>query len=108
MTNAPKYDIGNVVYLRESAALGFLEPARISGISRRGPDWIYSIYVGLAGSTSANLFGDRRSMVHNNTLFFTEEEFVTELEALQLTKSNLERQLNSVNQQITSKYPSNS
>lgn len=101
----PKFDINDIVYLRESAALGFLEPVRISGISKNGTEWIYSVYAGLAGAASASLYGDRRSLVHGNVLLFTENEFVTEYEAMLLSKANLEKQLNGINRQIQSKFP---
>lgn len=101
----PKYDINDIVYLRESAALGFLEPVRISGISKKGDEWIYSVYAGIAGAASASLYGDRRSHIHNNVLLFTENEFVSEYDALVLTKVNLERQLSNIQKQINSKYP---
>ena len=101
----PKYDINDIVYLRESAALGFIEPVRISGLSKRGDEWLYSVYAGIAGAVSASLYGDRRSHVQGNVLLFTENEFVTEYEALFLTKVNLERQLSNINKQIQSKYP---
>jgi hypothetical protein len=101
----PAYEINDIVYLRESAALGFLEPVRISGISKRGLEWVYSVYAGVAGAVSAGLYGDRRSYVHGGELLFTESEFVTEYQAMTLSKTILERQLENVNKLILSKYP---
>lgn len=101
----PKYDINDIVYLRESAALGFLEAVRINGLTKRDNDWVYSIYAGTVGAANANLYGDRRSLINGSLLYFTENEFVTEYEAMVLTKANLERQLDSIDRQIQSKYP---
>ena len=103
--STPKYDVNQVVYLRESAALGHIEPVKISGMQRRGSDWIYNIYAGTIGATNAAYYGDRRSLVNGSVLYFTEAEFVTEYEALMLTKANLEIQLEKINAQITSRYP---
>jgi hypothetical protein len=97
--------MNDIIYLRESAALGFMEAVRISGIYQRGSEWLYTIYAGIAGAANANYYGDRRTLVNGSILHFTESELVSEYDALMLTKANLERQLSKVEQQINTKYP---
>jgi hypothetical protein len=92
--------LNEVVYIRESAAIGFLEPVRISGIHQKGSEWTYTIHIGSIGASSPWMTGDRRSLVHNSVLYFTENEFVTRQEAMQLTKSSLERKLTDIKKQI--------
>ena len=103
--NTPKYDINQIVYLRESAAIGHIEPVKISGMQKRGKDWIYNVFAGTVGAVNAAYYGDRRSLINGSVLYFTEAEFVTEYEALKLTEANLEIQLSKVRSQISSRYP---
>jgi hypothetical protein len=101
----PKYNINDIIYLRESAALGFLEAVRISGVYKKGAEWLYTIYAGIAGAANANYYGDRRTLVNGSILHFTESELISEYDALLLTKANLQRQLDKIEQQINTKYP---
>jgi len=91
--NAPKYDIGAVVYLKESAAMGFLEAVVISGITHNGSKWMYTIRAGRAQPTGVAYYGDRITAVHAKTLYFTEDEFVTHCDALTLAEANAQRAL---------------
>lgn len=101
----PLYKINDVVYLKESAALGFLEAVRISGVTKTSTTWLYTVYAGRMGAIAPSHFGDRKSMTEANFLNFTEDEFVTECEALTLTQANLQNQLDKVKSQKESKYP---
>lgn len=101
----PKYNINDIIYLRESAALGFLEAVRISGVYKKGEEWLYTIYAGVIGAANANYYGDRRTLVNGSILHFTESELISEYDALLLTKANLQRQLDKIEQQINTKYP---
>ncbi|MDB4490060.1 hypothetical protein N9045_00950 [bacterium] len=101
----PLYNINDIVYLRESAALGFLEAVRVSGITRTQSTWLYSVYAGRMGAVAPTHFGDRISLTEANFINFTEDEFISECEALSLSVANLQRQLDSVKAQKESKYP---
>lgn len=101
----PLYNINDIVYLRESAALGFLEAVRVSGITRTQSTWLYTVYAGRMGAVAPTHFGDRTSLTEANFINFTEDEFISECEALSLSVANLQRQLDSVKAQKDSKYP---
>jgi len=103
--NTPLYKINDVVYLRESAALGFLEAVRISGISKINSSWLYTVHAGRMGAIAPTHFGDRISMTQGNILNFTEDEFVSEYDAMALSQANLQRQLDKIKLQKDTKYP---
>lgn len=88
MPTTPLYDTGQVVYLRESAAIGLIEPVRISGIML-GPDggWLYSISASPANQ-APGLYGDRRSLTNNATLWFSETELISQCDALLVAEAN--------------------
>lgn len=90
---APTYQEGDQVYLRESAALGFLEAVTISGIRRINGKWAYAIRAGMARPYAATTYGDRTSLVNGATLFFTESELISVCDALDLAIANAERVL---------------
>lgn len=93
MIEAPLYDVGDVVYLRESAALGFLEAVRISGVMRAKGTWMYSVSARAPGPTAVTHHGDRINSVAAMILYFTESEFVPVCDALALAEANAQRQL---------------
>ena len=86
MTN-PKYDYGAVVYLKESAALGFIERMRISGVHLHQNGWVYTIDASLSPPSPGN-FVDRRSHINTQQLYFSEDEFVTLCDAYLLAEAN--------------------
>ena len=98
----PLYDVGDVVYLRESAALGRLEAVTITGIHRYGSDWIYSHAARIGSPTHAVIYGDRRSFVHGQLLYLSESELITHCEALTIAEANMQRQLAALQTQIAS------
>jgi len=95
--SSPKYAEGNVVYLKESAALGFLEPVTISSMLRNNGAWLYTINTSAAPMTT--LYGDKRSLVHGSTLYFSEDEFVLMCDALDLAEAHAQRVLDKVKAQ---------
>lgn len=97
MTETPKYTERDVVYLKESAALGFLEAVTISGVMKNNGKWLYTINVSAAPMTT--LYGDKRSLVHGNTLYFSEDEFVLMCDALDLAEAHAQRVLDKVKAQ---------
>jgi hypothetical protein len=86
-TSIPLYEFGQVVYLRESAATGFIEPVKISGVHRGKDGWLYTINVTMSPPSSGG-FGDRRSMVNTQLLYYSESEFVTVCDAYLLAEAN--------------------
>lgn len=86
MTN-PLYDYGEVVYLRESAAMGSLEAVKISGAHLGQNGWMYSINSSLSPASMGG-HPDRRSHVSTQTLYYSEDEFLSLCDALVLVEAN--------------------
>lgn len=102
MPTTPVYDIGDIVYLRESAALGFLEPVKISGVSLSRQGWIYAIEAKAGLPRAPSHFGDRITAVQGMILYFSEDEFVVQCDAMALVEANLEAQLTRIQLQRAS------
>jgi hypothetical protein len=100
--DAPTYDIGDVVYLRESASLGFLEAVTISGVTYTAQGWAYAILAGRSSPSSIAYYGDRIQHVSSKILYFTESELVSECDALELAETNAQTQLTSLQAQRSS------
>lgn len=93
----PTYDIGTVVYLRESAAQGHLEAVKVDSITKdRTGGWVYTVAAPGANPTAPSQFGDRKSFQSMGILYFTESELLTKCDALTLMESYFERQLSYV------------
>lgn len=105
MINAPTYSPGEVVYLKESAALGFLEAVRISGVMYTQNGWLYTIQAKSGLPVSPSHFGDRRIAVHGATLYFSEDEFLTVCDAELLVEANLQAQLDRIKLQRSIQCP---
>ncbi len=97
--NAPIYNVGDVVYLRESAALGFLEPVKINGMQEYRGAWVYTIQATQPSPGYPASFGDRISLTNGGTLFFSENEFVDQCTALTLAESNATAKLAAIQAQ---------
>lgn len=85
----PLYDVGNRVYLRESAAMGFLEPVVISGVMLGVGGWLYSWRAGPDPSASGRSSGDRRSFGSGHQLYLDESEIVDLCTAIGLAELNM-------------------
>lgn len=96
---APAYDINEVVYLRESAALGFIEAVRITGVHKYKDGWVYTIGSRVSGPQHAAVYGDRISHVHGQTLYFSEDELVSHCDALILAEANATNNLQRIQSQ---------
>jgi hypothetical protein len=94
MPTAPIYNIGDVVYLRESAALGFLEAYAIHSM-RYLPNGtvLYKMITSLAPPTAVQSIGDRVTTQRIHPLEVLETELVDYCDALTLCHSNLQAQL---------------
>lgn len=105
MIEGPAYSPGDIVYLRESAALGFLEAMQIGGIMYGPNGWLYTV-VAKAGQLAApTYYGDRISAVNASLLYFSEDEFVTVCDAQLLVEANLNSQLRRIQLQRAAQCP---
>jgi len=103
---APKYDIGETVYILESAAVGFLEPYKVEMIVYSSPSRItYFLYSGPRQPTVTTTFGDRISQRGRPTLEYEEAELVTYEVALDLSVKNAAANLARLQTQHDAMYP---
>lgn len=96
----PKYKVDDIVYLRSSAVIGFLETAKISGLYTHQNQWIYTIYAGGATVVPNSTYGDRKSLLDKTTMYFSESEFQTLCESLPMVRANLQDRLNKIDAAI--------
>lgn len=98
----PTYTVGSIVYLKESAALGFLEAVKIYNITYgRSGRWIYKTIFGPQPTSGAPYFGDRILPQKSVATYFNEDEFVTKAQALQIIKAHLELRLQEIENMIS-------
>ena len=95
--SAPVYAIGDAVYIKESAALGFLEAYAIESI-RYAQDGtiIYKLVSSLRPPTAVQSYGDRFTGQRLLPVEFFESDLVTLCEALDLSILSLNRQLSNL------------
>lgn len=96
----PIYKVGETTYLRSSAVLGFIEAVQISSVNSHNGNWIYTLSSGNAQPTPGNYYGDRRSLIDTSLTYFSESEFISLCEALELVKIYLEGKLTQINSAI--------
>lgn len=97
---APKFKIGDVVYLVESAALGELEAYKIGGLKQvTAGTWVYQIYIEQKGPTEQTV-GDRVDLKEPREMFYEEIEVFTLCEAIQTAINNLVIRINRIQFQI--------
>ena len=86
----PLYDIDDVVYLKSSAARGFLEPLRVSGIAfdRTSNSWIYRIRIE-SRAPRGQTVGDFNDLKKEIPFSLSQGELVTFCEAIELAETNL-------------------
>lgn len=91
----PKYDINDVVYFRTSAARGFIEPVRITIVTKINSGWIYGINIKQSQPTAPSVYGDQIVFggYNQNQVFYSESEFVSYCEALYMSENYLATQL---------------
>ena len=78
----------SIVYLKESAALGFIEAVRISSVTKRNEGWIYTIEARSAQPIAPTLYGDRIAFTNRATLYFSEDELIGLCDALDLAEAH--------------------
>jgi hypothetical protein len=97
MAKAPLYDIGQIVYLKESAALGFLEAYAIKDMGYQpNGKLIYTLVTSLKSPAAVQTIGDRITGQRVLPIRFYEEDLIEYREALEMCILNLQTQLNAL------------
>ena len=95
MAVAPVYNIGQTVYLRESAALGFLEAYNVKEIVYQPNGKLYyTLVTSLKPPAAVQTIGDRVTGLQVLPIKFYEEDLIGYREALEMCIANLQIQLN--------------
>ena len=83
--STPKYQMHDIVYLAESAKVGFLESYEVAGIQFDGTsEWLYKIKVPLRPPIGNATYGDRITL-HNTVDFqLKESELIEYCDAIDL------------------------
>jgi hypothetical protein len=89
----PVWSIGDVVYLRESAAIGFLEAHAIAAIHILNGRIIYYMKSSIAPPPAIAGFGERITHQNRASLYWEESELISYCDALKLCQLNLQTQL---------------
>ena len=106
MNDAPKFDVGEIVYRKSSATKGFLEPVKISITAKITGTWVYGVSIGKQKQPIAPAnYGDRNNFgfsgpIEAQQVYYTESEFVLVCEALGMAEAYLQSQLSSIRLQL--------
>jgi len=96
MPSTPRFKIGDVVYLRESAELGQLEAYRVGQISRAGGFFIYTIFINPRPAQEAAM-GDQIDGKRRDTqMSYGEDVLLTFCEAVDIAITEVERKLDNL------------
>lgn len=96
---APLFNIGDSVYLKESAQNGFLEVVRISHIlTSTDGQWTYNVITGTK-LPAATTFGDRNTHQNPFVLYYNESELISFCDAADIIEAVLEQRLTEIRQQ---------
>jgi hypothetical protein len=98
--NNPTYTINDVVYLKESAARGFLEAVRISSINLGQSGWIYTVNFNASRPINSPTYGDRIVFNQGAAVYYTESEFVNHCQALSLALAYHQAAVNKLSAQL--------
>ena len=105
--SGPVYSIDDIVYLRASAAIGFLESYKITGLQfdTTRNKWIYRIGLSYNITGAPITIGDNITLKGNThedkVLLFIEDELIDFCEAARTVESTLEQRLLRIRSQIT-------
>jgi hypothetical protein len=103
----PVYSINDIVYLKGSAAIGFLESYKITGLrfDVQLDAWIYEIGLSFNITGAPITIGDNITLKgrtnEHNILHFTEDELIEFCEAAQMVETVLEQRLSRIREQRT-------
>lgn len=91
---APLYNRDNDVYLKESAAVGFLERVRIQHVTQTpSGGWAYGIIQEPGQPNAIPTVNDQMQHIQRRQVYYGESELITYCAALTLAKAYFERQL---------------
>lgn len=94
MAKAPLYDIGQAVYLRESAALGFLEAYNIKSMSYQPTGKLeYTLATHLKQPSTVQTIGDRITGQRVLPIKFYEDDLIDYRTAIAICIASLQNQL---------------
>lgn len=97
MAVAPKYKIGDVVHIAESASLGELDAYKIGAINQKSPGvWVYKIYIEKRPPASQTV-EDRVDLRYAQQLYFEESELIDLCPAVDLAINNVQARINRAN-----------
>ena len=98
---SPGYSISDVVYLRASAALGYLESYRVDGIvyDEITSAWKYRIDITAAQGAGFTV-GHTNDLRAERILYFTESELMTGCDAMTLVETNFTSRLARIQAQM--------
>lgn len=99
------FNVNEVVYLRESAALGFLEAVRISTVIQERTGVFFEVNFNAKSPQVPSIFGDRNQLSSGVKVRFVESELVTLCEALGLARDYLTGRLADIEAQIARRCP---
>jgi hypothetical protein len=92
-----KFEVDDVVYLVESAKLGFLESYKVKGIRQDSQgQWWYTFVVSQRSTTATATVGDSNTLKHQSRWELAEAELTTYCEALGSAEMYLQAQLDKV------------
>lgn len=96
----PAYEVNQVLYLKESAAIGFLEAVVINSVTSSPNGWVYS-WRSMGQPQQIQSYGDRRSFGGaGKVLYLTEGELISKCDALALIRSTLQAKIDGVDRMI--------
>lgn len=82
--DVPKYNVGDVVYLRESAGIGHLETVHIRAVVSFQGSWAYVISTSSMNNISASTYSDRINYQTGVGIYYSQNELLTKAEALEM------------------------
>ena len=104
MGAAPLYSLGQSVYLKESAAVGFLETYKVGRIllNPQNNAWCYGFEITSRPPTAIPTVTDQVNLNYSGRhLYFDESELVTYCTALQLAQTYMQAQANNLAAKIS-------
>lgn len=97
---AAKYQTGDIVYIRESAAKGFLESRKIQVVLQYNGEWAYGFNINERTPAAIPTIGDQINHQFKSQLYVSENELITYCEALSLNREFAARLLASIDAKI--------
>jgi len=93
---SPQYSVGDIVYLRKSANVGFIEAYKVDGVRQDSSGiWFYKIEIPAQPGTDRT-FGDRISLRNGVVFELAEHELCTYCEALNIAIAAVRNNLNTL------------